>query len=63
MRRRGRGSGSARDRLIELEMVRRDVRAYRRIPPTAEEASIAETADRSDLADDTDWETLYEGRG
>jgi hypothetical protein len=47
------------DRLIHAERLRRDVAAYRRIPPTAPETAIAPVADASGLADETDWEALY----
>jgi hypothetical protein len=47
------------DRLIDAEHLRRDIAAYRRIPPTATEAAIALLADTSGLADETDWEALY----
>ena len=47
------------DRLIDAERLRRDIAAYRRIPPTAAEAAIALLADTSALSDDTDWEALY----
>lgn len=47
------------DRLIEGEILRRDVAAYRRQPPSVEEAAIAQVADHSGLADDVDWEALY----
>ncbi len=47
------------DRLIDAERLRRDIAAYRRIPPSAPEAEIAVLADTSGLADETDWEALY----
>ncbi len=47
------------DRLIDAERLRRDIAAYRRIPPTDPEAAIALLADTSGLADETDWEALY----
>jgi len=47
------------DRLIDAERLRRDIAAYRRIPPTAPEAAIALLAETSGLADETDWEALY----
>ncbi len=47
------------DRLIDAERLRRDIAAYRRIPPSAPEADIAVLADASGLADETDWEALY----
>lgn len=43
----------------EAERLRRDIAAYRRIPPTAPETGIALLADASGLADETDWEALY----
>ena len=47
------------DRLIDAERLRRDIAAYRRIPPTGSEPAIALLADTSSLADDTNWEALY----
>jgi hypothetical protein len=47
------------DRLIDAERLRRDIAAYHRIPPTAQEAAIAVLGDTSGLADETDWEALY----
>jgi hypothetical protein len=47
------------DRLIQAERLRRDIAAYRRIPPTASEAAVALLADTSGLGDETDWEALY----
>jgi len=47
------------DRLIDAERLRRDIAAYRRIPPTAPETAIALLGDASGLADETDWEALY----
>jgi hypothetical protein len=49
------------DRLIDAERLRRDIAAYRRIPPSAPEADIALLADASGLTDETDWEALYPG--
>jgi hypothetical protein len=46
------------DRLIRSERLRRDVAAYRLMPPTAAELALADVSD-SDLGDDTDWEALY----
>jgi hypothetical protein len=42
-----------------LFVVRGDIAAYHRIPPTASEAAIALFGDASSLADETDWEALY----
>jgi hypothetical protein len=50
------------DRLIRAERLRRDVAAYRRIPPTGAEAELA-LLDTVDLDDPTDWEALYAERG
>lgn len=47
------------DRLIGAEQLRRDIAAYRRIPPSAADADLALLADTSGLADETDWEALY----
>jgi hypothetical protein len=46
-------------RLIRAEWLRRDIDAYRRLPPTDTDLLIALQADASGLADDTDWEALY----
>jgi hypothetical protein len=52
------------DRLIRAERLRRDVAAYRRVPPAPEEAELARLNATIGLDDDTDWETLYaEDRG
>ncbi|MDP9402738.1 MAG: hypothetical protein M3P85_05260 [Actinomycetota bacterium] len=45
--------------LIRSERLRGDVAAYRRMPPTADDAELALLADTTGLADDTDWEALY----
>ncbi|CAN5639254.1 hypothetical protein BH20ACT1_BH20ACT1_02280 [soil metagenome] len=46
--------------LIRAEQIRQDVAAYLATPVTSEETAIAAwPVDRSDLADDTDWEGLY----
>jgi hypothetical protein len=51
------------DRLIRTERLRRDVAAYRRLPPTGAEADLARL-DAADLDDPTDWEMLYtDGEG
>ena len=47
-------------RLIRAERLRRDIDAYRRMPPTDTDLLIAVQADTSGLADDTDWEALYD---
>jgi len=46
-------------RLIRAERLRRDIDAYRRVPPTDTDLLVALQADTSGLADDTDWEALY----
>lgn len=50
------------DALLRADRTRRDIAAYQSTPPTVEETAIAR-APRScaDLADDTDWEALYDG--
>ena len=48
------------DRLIRAERLRRDIDAYRRLPPTDTDLLVALQADTSGLADDTDWEALYD---
>lgn len=46
------------DHLIRAERLRRDVAAYRRVPPNDAEVELALlTATRLD--DDTDWEAVY----
>ncbi len=47
------------DRLIKAERLRRDIAAYRQVPPTGPEVAIALQAGTSGLADETDWEALY----
>ena len=47
------------ERLIDSERLRRDIAAYRRVPPNDAEGRIAELAATSGLADETDWEALY----
>jgi hypothetical protein len=47
------------DSLIRTERLRRDVAAYRRMPPTDAEVDLAVLADAAAIKDDTDWETLY----
>lgn len=46
-------------RLIRSERLRRDIMAYRQLPPTAAEIDLAMLSDTSGLADATDWEGLY----
>jgi hypothetical protein len=46
--------------LIRAERLHRDVLAYTAMPPTGEEIALARgSTNWSDLADDTDWESLY----
>jgi len=47
-------------RLIRAERLRRDIDAYRRLPPTDTDLVVALQADTSGLADDTDWAALYD---
>jgi hypothetical protein len=47
-------------RLIRAERLRRDIEAYRRLPPTDSDLLVALQADTSGLADDTDWGALYD---
>jgi hypothetical protein len=47
------------DGLIRSERLRRDVAAYRQLPPTTAEVELAGLTDTAALADDTDWESLY----
>jgi len=47
---------------IRLARAHRDVAAYTRVPPAADEVAIAHVRpDWSDLADETDWDSLYGG--
>ena len=46
-------------RLIKAERLRRDIDAYRRLPPTDTDLLIALQSDTAGLDDDTDWEALY----
>jgi hypothetical protein len=50
------------DRLIRSERLRRDLAAYRAVPPTDAEMALADLAD-AQLDDDTDWEALYPENG
>jgi hypothetical protein len=47
------------DRVIGAERLRRDIVAYRRLPPTDDEVDLAFLAASSALDDQTDWEALY----
>jgi hypothetical protein len=51
------------ERLIRAERLRRDIAAYRRVPPTESEVELALLAETGDLDDQTDWEQLYAGDG
>ena len=51
------------ERLIRAEGLRSDVAAYMRIPPTEPEIDLALVPETADLADQTDWETLYAESG
>jgi len=46
-------------RLIRGERLRRDVAAYRRVPPTDDETELALPEDTTGLEDSTDWEAIY----
>jgi hypothetical protein len=46
-------------RLSRTDPLRHDVAGYRRLPPTGDEADLAECAETPRLDDDTDWEALY----
>jgi hypothetical protein len=48
------------DALIRRTLLANDIAAYRRTPSTEEEAQIALNSEAPDLADDTDWVSLYE---
>ncbi len=46
--------------LIRRARLRRDIEAYSKLPPTEEEAGMAEVRpDWADLADDTDWDSEW----
>jgi hypothetical protein len=47
------------DRVIRAERLRRDIAAYRRVPPTDDEVDLAQPAATAALDDSTDWEALY----
>ena len=48
--------------LINHEQLRRDITLYAARPPAEEEVALASLRiDWSDLADDTDWDSAYEG--
>ena len=51
------------DRLIRAERLRRDIEAYRRLPPSDADLLLAFAGDSSGLADETDWEALYDEAG
>ena len=49
--------------VLRREQLRRDIAAYTGRPPTEDELALAGLpVDWSDLADDTDWDSLY-GKG
>jgi hypothetical protein len=48
------------DHLIRAERLRRDVAAYRRVPPTDSEAELGPLAATNGLEDDTERAALYE---
>jgi hypothetical protein len=48
------------DELVRAERIRRDIAAYELKPPGEEQMALARSrVNRSDLTDETDWETLY----
>lgn len=47
------------DALIRAERLRRDVDAYRRMPPSDAEIELAHAASTAGLDDETDWGALY----
>ena len=47
------------DRVIRAERLRRDILAYRHVPPTDDDIELALLADTTALDDATDWEALY----
>lgn len=47
-------------RLIRAERLRRDIDVYRRLPANDTDLLVALQADTSGLADDTDWDALYD---
>ncbi len=46
-------------RLVRAERLRRDIAAYRQLPPTREEVEMTLLEPTGDLDDDTDWQALY----
>jgi hypothetical protein len=48
------------DELIRSHRLRADIAAYQRVPATEDEVELARFGDTSGLADDTDWEALYD---
>ena len=50
------------DRVLRTERLRRDIIAYRRLPPTTEEIELA-LLPQPGLEDDTDWESLFPAQG
>ena len=49
------------DSFIRAARLRADIAAYCGQPSTEAETSLAQLADTSGIADDTDWEALYAG--
>jgi hypothetical protein len=46
--------------LVRLDRVRKDIAAYRKLPPSDEEIDLTlRGRDWTDLEDDTDWEDVY----
>jgi hypothetical protein len=48
------------DELIRSQRLRADIGAYQRVSATEDEVKLAMFGDTSGLADDTDWEALYD---
>ena len=46
-------------RVIQAERLRKDIDAYRRVPPAQGELQIALAGETSGLEDGTDWLALY----
>lgn len=48
------------DELLRLERIRRDIAAYAQHPPTLDEAAFGSYRPSNvEIADDTDWESVY----
>jgi Bacterial antitoxin of type II TA system, VapB len=50
------------DELIRSQRLRADIAAYQGVSATEDEVELAEFGDTSGLADNTDWEALYDDK-